>query len=313
MAGTKPRLVVSLLDEAQEFQRFQADDARRVAAEAGVDAQVTFAENNPILQIQQIYKALQGADGARPDAVVVETVTGEGLERVARAAAKAGIGWVLVNRKVPYLETLRSSHPQLAIGSVSADQLEIGRLQGRQIRALAPSLEGFILYVQGPPDTSAAQQRLAGATEALQNTRLELKVIDGQWTDVSGEVAVRRWLRLKTHDAQRPFVIGCQNDHMAMGARRALAATDAAVDLARIPLTGVDGLAEGGRRLVDLGQLAATVIVPSNTGPAIRLLADTLLRGKPFPAETLLPPVSYPDMAALASPSAAWRRSASSM
>jgi ABC-type sugar transport system substrate-binding protein len=313
MAGSKPRLVVSLLDEAQEFQRFQADDVRRVAAEAGVEARVMFAENNPILQIQQIYKALQGTDGVRPDAIVVQTVTGEGLERVARAAAKAGIGWVLINRKVPYLELLRSEYPQAAIGSVSADQLEIGRLQGRQFRALAPSLEGFVLYIQGPPDTSAAQQRLAGATEALQNARLELKVIDGQWTDASGEVVVRRWLRLKKHDTQRPLIIGCQNDHMAMGARRALAGMDAAADLTRIPLTGVDGLAEGGRRLVDLGQLAATVIVPSNTGPAIRLLADTLLRGKPFPAETLLPPVSYPDMATLASSSSASRRSASSM
>jgi ABC-type sugar transport system substrate-binding protein len=308
--AARPRLVVSLLDEAQEFQRFQADDARRVAAEAGVDAQVMFAENNPILQIQQLYKTMQAGE-AKPDAIVVETITGEGLERVARAAIRANIGWVLINRQVPYLAALRESHPTLPIGSVSTDQLEIGRLQGRQFRALVPSLEGFVLYVQGPPDTSAAQQRLAGALESLTGTRLELKVVDGLWTDTSGEAVVRRWLRLKKYDTHHPLVVGCQNDLMAMGARRALA--DAAGDLARLPLTGVDGLAEGGRRLVDLGQLAATVIVPSNTGPAIRLLADTLLRGKAFPAETLLPPVSYPDMAALASPSSAWRRSASSM
>jgi len=311
MPGTRPRLVVSLLDEAQEFQRFQAEDARRQAVASGVDVQILYAENNPILQIQQLYKTMQG--DARPDAIIVETVTGEGLERVARAAVRANIGWVLINRQVPYLAALRQMHPDLPIGSVSTDQLEIGRLQGRQFRALVPSLEGFILYVQGPPDTSAAQQRLAGATEALKGTRLELKVVDGQWTDDSSEVAVRRWLRLKKYDTHRPAVVGCQNDHMAFGARRALMGVEAAADLARIPLTGVDGLPESGQRLVKVGQLAATVVVPSNTGPAIRLLADRLVRGAAFPAETLLAPASYPDMATLASPTSAWRRPASSM
>jgi len=311
MPGTRPRLVVSLLDEAQEFQRFQAEDARRQAVASGVDVQILYAENNPILQIQQLYKTMQG--DARPDAIIVETVTGEGLERVARAAVRANIGWVLINRQVPYLAALRQMHPELPIGSVSTDQLEIGRLQGRQFRALVPSLDGFILYVQGPPDTSAAQQRLAGATEALKATRLELKVVDGQWTDDSGEVAVRRWLRLKKHDTHRPAVVGCQNDHMAVGARRALMGVEAAADLARIPLTGVDGLPESGQRLVKVGQLAATVVVPSNTGPAIRLLADRLVRGAAFPAETLLAPASHPDMATLASPTSAWRRPASSM
>ena len=301
MPGERPRFVVSLLDQAQEFQRFQAEDARRTAAEVGADADILYAENNPILQIQQLYKALQPGD-AKPDAILVETVTGEGLERVAKAAARAEVGWVLINRQVPYLSALRQEHPQLSIGSVSTDQLEIGRLQGAQFRALAPAGPGFVLYVQGPPDTSAAQQRLAGAQEALAGTPLELKVVDGLWTDESGEQAVRRWLRLKRHDTHHPCIVGCQNDYMAVGARRALRGIEAAPELARLPLTGVDGLAEGGRRLVDNGELAATVIVPSNTGPAIRLLASAIRGRAPFPAETILPPVSYPHLGALATP-----------
>jgi len=311
MPTDKPRLVVSLLDESQEFQRFQADDARLAASAGGIDVQVLFAENNAILQIQQLYKAVQGPESQRPAAILVETVTGEGLERVARAAVRAGVGWVVINRRVPYLDTLRQEHPSLPIGSVSTDQLAIGRIQGAQFRALIPAHEGLVLYVQGPPDTSAAQQRLEGARQALERTRIELNVVEGQWTDTSGENVVRRWLRLKKHDARRPNVVGCQNDHMAVGARRALLGVDASPELARVPLTGVDGLAEGGRRLVQVGQLAATVCVPSNTGPAVRLVGDAL-RGAPLPAETLLVPSSFPKIEALAT-SPLSRRPASSM
>ena len=93
---------------------------------------------------------------------MVETVTGEGLERVARNAADAGVGWVLLNRRVTYLDELRSTHPALPLSTVGTDQAEVGRIQGRQLRALLPG-GGPVLYVQGPPDTSVAQERLAGA------------------------------------------------------------------------------------------------------------------------------------------------------
>jgi ABC-type sugar transport system substrate-binding protein len=311
MPTSRPRLVVSLLDESQEFQRFQAEDARQTAAALGADLQVLFAENNAILQIQQLYRLAQGPEGQRPTAILVETVTGEGLERVARATVKAGIGWVLINRRVPYLDALRAERPDLPIGSVSTDQLAIGRIQGAQFRALIPGDEGLVLYVQGPPDTSAAQQRLEGARQALERTRIELKVVEGLWTDASGENAVRRWLRLKTHDTRRPQVVGCQNDYMAVGARRALVGIDASPEWGRLPLTGVDGLAEGGSRLVQVGQLAATVCVPSNTGPALRLVLDALNRVA-MPAETLLAPSSFPKIESLAA-SPATRRPASSM
>ena len=66
-----------------------------------------------------------------------------------------------------------------------------------------------------------------------------------------------------------------------------------------MPVTGCDGLKDGGQRLVDVKQLAATVITRSNTGPAIELLARYLKRGQPMPAEVLLPAVSYPEEARL--------------
>jgi len=67
-----------------------------------------------------------------------------------------------------------------------------------------------------------------------------------------------------------------------------------------MPRTGCDGLPDGGRRLVDMRKLAATVITPSNTGPAIDLVLQVSKTGQPAPPEVMLPPTSYPTLEELA-------------
>jgi ribose transport system substrate-binding protein len=306
MSQAKPGLLVALLVD-HEFQRLQAEDARAAAVRHGFELEVVFADNSAILQIQQLYKVIHRPAAERVKAIVVETVVGEGLERVARAAAQAGIGWILVNRRVGYLEELRAAFPALPIATVGTDQIEIGRIQARQFRVLMPAEPGVMLYVQGPADTSAARERLAGVQQGLAGSAIELRVLDGDWTEESGGRAVERWLRLRTSEGVRPALIGCQNDTMAVGAKKALEASKTRPDLARLPLTGCDGLLEGGRRLVDLRQLAATVITPSNTGPAIDLLARFLAQHQAPPAELQLTPASYPAVEELARRHAAKR------
>jgi ABC-type sugar transport system substrate-binding protein len=261
---------------------------------------VVFAEHSAIIQIQHLYRAIHRPVEARPAAIVVETVVGEGLERVARAATDAGIGWVLINRRVPYLEDLRRSHPELPISSVGTNQVEVGKLQGGQFRTLIGSPRGIVLYLQGPADTSVAQERHQGALEGLAGTGIEMRLLDGDWSEASGQRAVERWLRLKTSEGVHPGVVGCQNDSMAVGATRALEAWSARPELSRIPRTGCDGLMDGGRRLVDMRLLAATVITPSNTGPAVELVARCLRARHPAPAELRLAPTSYPSLEELA-------------
>ena len=78
----KRRIIVSLLADDQEFQRLQAADAREAAVRNNIEAEILFAEHNPVLQIQQLFKAIHASPDERPGAVVVETVTGEGLARV---------------------------------------------------------------------------------------------------------------------------------------------------------------------------------------------------------------------------------------
>jgi ABC-type sugar transport system substrate-binding protein len=293
---TKARVLVSLLTDQEEFQRLQAADATTTAAQHDLDVEVAFAENNGVVQIQQLFKAIHAPAEERPTAIVVETVTGEGLERVAGAAVKAGVGWILLNRRVPYLATLAQG-AKVPVSSVGTDQMEVGRIQGRQFRALLPR-GGNILYIQGPPDTSVAQERLAGMRSAIEGAHIAVTLASGLWTEASGAQAFASFLRLKTWQSTLPDVVGCQNDSMAVGALKSLRSSGQAA-FARVPVTGCDGLKDGGQRLVDMRELAATVITPSNTGPALELLARHLKTGQRMPSDVLLPASSYPDEARL--------------
>ena len=286
-----PRVIVALLTKEQEYQAMQAGDAERASARAGIDVEVVYARNNAALQVEQLSQYVRKPEGSRPAAIVAQSVAGEALERVARDAVKAGIGWVLLNRDAAYVDVLRKEYPLLPIAIVTTDQLAIGRIQGRQFRSLLPK-GGNVLYVQGPPDTSAAQQRLQGVREAIEGA-IQLTIINGEWTEASGEKAVTSWLRLSSSQDVRLDVVGAQNDAMAVGARKAIVARRP--DLASKPFTGCDGLPEGGQRLVREGQLAATVIVPSCAGPAIDLVAAQLKSGTPSAPRIVLAPKPYPE------------------
>ena len=274
----------------------QAADAQATASRVGFDIDVIYADQNAVQQIHQLFKFIHAPAEERPLAIVVETVVGEGLERVARNATRAGISWILLNRRVSYLDALRKEYPQLAIAAVSGDQLAMGRIQGRQFRALLPR-GGNVLYIQGPADTSAAQERLQGARETIEGSAIQLRPLEGDWTAAGAERVVTNALRLKSADTLKPDLVGAQNDAMAVGARKALLAARA--EWARVPFTGCDGLPEGGQRLVNTKQLAATIVTPSNSGPAIELIARWRDTKDQPPPQVVLTPTSYPPEADL--------------
>jgi ABC-type sugar transport system substrate-binding protein len=80
---------------------------------------------------------------------------------------------------------------------------------------------------------------------------------------------------------------------MASGARAAIRALRN--DWSKVPFTGCDGLPEGGRRMVTAGELAATVIKPTTTGPAVEQIARTL-KGQAAPSEVVLHAASHPPL-----------------
>ena len=286
-----PKLVLSLLSDDQEFQVLQASEAGVAARRAGVEIETVFAKNNAILQREQIYRHIGGLHKPRPAAIVLQALAGDGLPKVAEDAAKAGVGWILLNRDVAYIDILRAEYPKLPIGVVTVNQAEIGRIQGQQLRRLLPA-GGKVLCIEGPAGSSAAMQRLQGLQEVIASARIELKVLTADWTEAGGEKAVTSWLRLST---SRDFALGAvaaQNDAMAIGARKAIAAFNP--EWLGRPFIGCDGMVSGGQRLVRERVLAATVVLQPTAGVAVDLAGAHFRSGTPLPARTVLEPKSHP-------------------
>ena len=141
----KPKFVVSLTTRDNDYQQEQALSAQQAAAKAGVEIELLYAENDAVLQSQQLLKVIQTSPEFRPAGIIFEPVGGTAMPQVAKAAVTAGIGWVVLNRDAEYLAELRRVSKVPAF-SITSDHTEIGRIQGRQIAALLPS-GGSILLV----------------------------------------------------------------------------------------------------------------------------------------------------------------------
>src|SRR5271157_164649 len=103
----KRKFLVSLTTNDNDYQMEQAISAEQAAQKFGVDVQVLYAGNDAINQSTQLLKAIQAAPEDRPDGILFEPVGGTALPQVARAAAAAGVGWVVLNRDASYISELR--------------------------------------------------------------------------------------------------------------------------------------------------------------------------------------------------------------
>lgn len=284
-----------------DYQIEQAQSAEEAARKLGIEYQILYADNDAITQSSQILKVIQAQAEERPDAVVFEPVGGTALPQVARAAVNAGIGWAVLNREANYMAELRSIAKAPVFG-VSADQLEVGRIQARQCATLLPS-GGTVLYIQGPSENPVAKERLLGMQEA-KPANIHLITLKGQWTEQSAQRAISSWLKLTTSRQAGVDLVVAQNDAMAMGARKAFQDLPSDVERDRwlqIPFTGVDGVPKTGQTWVRSGLLTATVFTPPNAGQAIELFVE-FVRSSKVPAERVLTaPSSIPSLSALQS------------
>jgi ribose transport system substrate-binding protein len=306
----KLKLVVSLTTRDNDYQIEQATSAEEAAQRLGVDLEILYAENDAILQSQQLLNVIQSRTTTHPDGIIFEPVGGTALPQVAKAAAAAGIGWAVLNREVDYLAELRRNF-KVPIFALTSDHEEIGRIQGKQIAALLPG-GGSVLLVQGPAESLAAKQRTTGMYET-KPVNVEVKVMRANWTEASAHKIVSSWLRLSTSQQTRIDVIAAQDDSMALGARKAFQEITAnAVRDQRLgtPFLGIDGMAKTGQEYVKRGTLAATVVVPTNTGQAMEMMAQALQSGTMPPEKTLTHAKSFPSIEELAKKSAAKGRTA---
>jgi len=296
---TKLRIVVSLTTNDNDYQLEQAKAAEEIAHRLDLDIQILFAENDAINQSTQLLRVIQSTPQDRPNAIVFEPVGGTALPQVAKAAAAANVGWVILNREASYIAELRQT-AKSPVFCVSNDHVEIGRIQARQFAALLPK-GGSILYIQGPSENSAAQERTQGML-SVKPANIQVTSLKGQWTEESALRTVRSWLKLSTSQKSIIDLIGAQNDAMAIGARKAFQeiANESERDRwLKLPFTGCDGLPKTGQSWVRSGLLAATVFAPPNVGQAIEMLIPALTKGLRPPERALTAPSSIPPLSEL--------------
>jgi ribose transport system substrate-binding protein len=293
------RFLVSLHTRENDFQAAQAQSAEDTARKLGSDAEIVFADNDAVNQSTQLLKAIQSRVESRPDAIVVEPVGATALPQVARAASAAGIGWAVLNRRPDYLSDLRMA-ATAPIFAVSSDHFEIGRIQGRQFAALLPE-GGSVLYIEGPSQSSSAQERTSGMMET-KPSNIQVRTLKARWTAESAGSAVRSWLKLTTSQSASINLVSAQDDSMAMGARKAFQEIPNEAERSRwlsLPFTGCDGQPATGQAWAREKRLTATIYIPPLTGPAMEILAKAIQEGTQPPEHSLTKSFSIPPLESL--------------
>ena len=283
-------VVVALTTRENDYQAEQAVAAAEMATRLGIKLQIIYADNDAVNQTQQLIKIIQDS-AQRPSAILVEPV-GTGMPQVAKAAVGAGIGWGIINSDPEYITDLRQAG-DTPVFSVSTDQVEVGRIQGKQVGMLLP--EGNVLYIEGPFNSTATQLRTKGML-STKPAAVELKMLKGDWTERSANNAVKSWLSLGSSRQLQIRAVVCQNDAMAIGARKAFVGlTDKDREQwLSIPFTGCDGVTKTGQDWVRRGLLKASIITAPAAGIALEILAKAFNAGSMPPDRTLIPPQSFP-------------------
>jgi ABC-type sugar transport system substrate-binding protein len=297
--------LVSLTNNDNDYQQEQAAAAEKAARRLGVDVKIIHANNDALAQSQQLLHYVQDSSVARPDAIMFEPAGGTAFPQVARAAAAAGIGWVVLNHEVDYILELRRTH-KIPVFAISSDHEEVGKIQGQQFAALLPN-GGSILYIEGPANSSAAKERTVGMN-LTKPANIHAKTMRANWTEESAYKTVSSWLRLSTSQESHVDLVGAQDDSMAMGARKAFSEIPESerARWLKIPITGCDGMPKTGQAWVRNGTLAATIFIRPNTDLAIEMLVEAF-KGAAMPERKVTAPESVPSLAELAAKGASSR------
>jgi ribose transport system substrate-binding protein len=291
--------LVSLTNNDNDYQQEQAAAAEKAARRLGVDVKIVHANNDALAQSQQLLHYVQDSAVARPDAILFEPAGGTAFPQVARAAAAAGIGWVVLNHEVDYVAELRRKF-KVPVFTLSSDHQEVGAIQGKQFGALLPN-GGNILYIEGPANSGAAKDRTIGMLRT-KPPNIQVKTMRANWTEESAYKTVSSWLRLRTSQESHVDLVGAQDDSMAMGARKAFneIAEKERARWMKIPVTGCDGMPKTGQAWVRGGTLAATIFIRPNTDLAMEMLVEAFQKGATLPESKMTDPESVPSLAELA-------------
>lgn len=297
------RIALFMHDRLNDYQSLLLADCENAARRHDLRVTVQSAEKNAETQMRQIRMALQEAEATRAKAFIISPVSEIALMPLIHDAGKLGIAWAFLTRWNEAIHDLRRHYPKVPIFSVMPDHLEIGRIQGQQLRLLL-DLDDELIYIQGPMTTYSSRRRREGLERELADKHgLRWSSFNADWSHVGGESAMRSWLSTFTMRRLPRFVVAAQNDSMAAGARAAYndwSGAGAAAATAEIRVIGCDGSPSFGQRLVASGELRATVVIPSVAGRAVDEIVTALRIGRPPDAEITVGVRSHPDIESLA-------------
>jgi ABC-type sugar transport system substrate-binding protein len=301
-----PRTVLIVLHgspddrQADAYQLLQEEAGREEAKRAGMSAEVLLAPGFDHLRV--IRKRLGDPSAPPLDAVVVEPASATSMGLLLKELG-GRVGLVFLNAWSPEIDGLaeRSAAP---LGTVSLDHRKIGQIQARQVARLLPG-GGHALCVSGPQRSTAGAERLEGLKSALPASVTLYEAEAGKWTESDSILAFESWYGVYKARSFTVDVIAAASDELAVGARRACEAVrDAAhrTMLSKASLLGVDACPAFGQKLVDSGQLAASIATPATAGEAVRALRRLWERQEPLPRRALVEPRPYPPSSVAAPP-----------
>lgn len=241
------------------------EGAEAAAQEAGVELQVSDAQNDSAQQLNQLQTFLT----QQVDAIVINPVDSDAAAAAVAPALADDLPVVAVDRGVEGAEVT---------STVSSDNVEGGRLAAQAL-AEAVGGSGRVVVLQGLPGTSASRERGQGFTEGIGEFP-DVEVVASQPADFDRATA----LDVMTNLLQaNPDIVGvfAENDEMALGAVQALG--DRAGS--EVSVVGFDGTEEGVAAVAD-GTLAATVAqLPGDLGRESVEAAIAAARGEALEAE----------------------------
>src|ERR1039457_4228652 len=157
-------LALFIHDFVNNYQLLLRDDAQKAARRFDHTVSVYAADRDADTQVRQIHAVLKEPENRRPSAILVSPVRESSLIGVLSEAVAKGIPWVFLCRWCEVINSLRREHPQVPVFSVSADQSEIGRTQGKILnKLLRPGDE--LVYIQGPHGTSSVTRRFSAMAQ----------------------------------------------------------------------------------------------------------------------------------------------------
>lgn len=274
--GHSPRYVIGVSQCSEDSWRSKLQDELVMGTffNEGVELIFTSAHDDSRLQERQI----DSLANCGIDLLIVSPNQVDNLSSAITKVQKRGIPVILYDRKI-------TSDNGEKLRFMGADNYNIGEMLGRYA---ANRLEGrgTIVEIGGLIGSSPAQERHEGFANAIKKYP-EMQIVgyqSGDWTEASGEIAMRRIL--KDYDGNIDVVFG-GNDRMAVGARRVL--KEAGKDNSDILYLGVDALptANGGLQQVADSILTASAIYPTHGDELLQYALD-VLDGKQVPAEVML-------------------------